>query len=100
MSLPDDPARQRVITLSVDVFVTLGILALFMALSFTLIAPFASILIWSVILAVALAPAFDWMNAKMGGRRGRTDASPEIYLVTSFANARQYFAPPLQRPSF
>ncbi len=72
MSLPEDPTRQRVITLSVDVFVTIGILALFMALSFTLIAPFASILIWSVILAVALAPAFDWMNAKLGGRRGRT----------------------------
>ncbi|MDF2231553.1 AI-2E family transporter [Albimonas sp. CAU 1670] len=72
MTHPEDPARQRVITLSVDVFVTIGILALFMALSFTLIAPFASILIWSVILAVALAPAFDWLNGKMGGRRGRT----------------------------
>ncbi|WP_339951162.1 AI-2E family transporter [uncultured Albimonas sp.] len=72
MTHPEDPARQRVITLSVDVFVTIGVLALFMALSFELIAPFASILIWSVILAVALAPAFDWLNARLGGRRGRT----------------------------
>ncbi|SDX66310.1 Predicted PurR-regulated permease PerM [Albimonas donghaensis] len=72
MSTPADPTRQRVVTLSVDVFVTLGVLALFMTFSFRLIAPFASILIWSVILAVALAPAFDWLNARMGGKRGRT----------------------------
>ncbi|MEE3102044.1 MAG: AI-2E family transporter [Pseudomonadota bacterium] len=72
MTHPVDPARQRVVTLSVDVFITLGVLTLFMVFSFRLIAPFASTLIWAVILAVALAPAFDWLNARLGGRRGRT----------------------------
>lgn len=72
MTHPVDPARQRVVALSVDVFVTLGVLALFITLTFELLAPFASTLIWSVIMAVALAPAFDWLNAKLGGRRGRT----------------------------
>jgi predicted PurR-regulated permease PerM len=34
-----------------------------------LVHPFISIVIWSVVLTVALYPAFDWMAHRLGGRR-------------------------------
>ncbi|HKK35848.1 MAG TPA: AI-2E family transporter [Paracoccaceae bacterium] len=66
MSQPD-PARQRVITLSVDVFVTLLIVAAFLFYSFRLVAPFVPMLIWAVILAVAIAPVHAWLAGRLGG---------------------------------
>jgi len=46
----------------------LGIVALFAYWSLTMIAPFAIIIIWAVILAVALYPAFQALNTALGKR--------------------------------
>ncbi|ODR93325.1 AI-2E family transporter [Sinorhizobium alkalisoli] len=46
----------------------LGIVALFAYWSLTLVAPFAIIIIWAVILAVALYPAFQALNMALGKR--------------------------------
>lgn len=53
-----------------DVSVRLGIVALFAYLSLTLIAPFAIIIIWAVILAVALFPLYAGLRRHLGGRSG------------------------------
>jgi predicted PurR-regulated permease PerM len=37
--------------------------------TFTLIAPFTPIILWSVVLTVALYPVFDWLSALLKGRR-------------------------------
>jgi predicted PurR-regulated permease PerM len=44
-------------------------LFLYSDLAFTLIRPFISIAIWSVVLTVALYPMYDWMVQHLGGRR-------------------------------
>ncbi|MCA1492038.1 AI-2E family transporter [Ensifer sp. NBAIM29] len=46
----------------------LGIVALFAYWSLTLVAPFAIIVIWAVILAVALYPAYQALSAALGNR--------------------------------
>lgn len=37
--------------------------------SLILIKPFLTVIVWSVIIAVAVYPAFDWLSRKLGGRR-------------------------------
>ena len=51
-----------------ELAIRLGVLGLLLYLALTLIQPFVSILIWSVIIAVALYPVFRWTADKLGGR--------------------------------
>jgi predicted PurR-regulated permease PerM len=46
--------------------ICLGLLAYW---SFILAKPFLTIIVWSVIIAVAIYPAFDWLSSKLHGRR-------------------------------
>jgi len=50
---------------SVDLAIRLGFLALVGYWSFRVIAPFATILLWSAILAVALYPLFEWLRRRI-----------------------------------
>ena len=50
---------------SVDLAIRLGFLALVGYWSFRVIAPFATILLWSAILAVALYPLFEWLRRRV-----------------------------------
>jgi predicted PurR-regulated permease PerM len=49
--------------------------------SWLLLQPFLSIMIWSVIFAVALYPVFDWLAAKLGGYRGVAAAAITIFSL-------------------
>ena len=49
--------------------IRLGVLGLLLYLAFTLIQPFITIAIWSIVLTVALYPVYDWMVRHLGGRR-------------------------------
>ena len=51
-----------------ELAIRLGVLGLLLYLALTLIQPFISILIWSVVIAVALYPVFRWTADKLGGR--------------------------------
>lgn len=55
--------------LALDIALHLGAIALFVFLVLDLIRPFAALLIWSVIVAAALHPAFLWLADRLGGRR-------------------------------
>ena len=50
---------------SVDLAIRLGFLALVGYWSFRVIAPFATILLWSAILSVALYPLFEWLRRRV-----------------------------------
>src|SRR5262247_819205 len=50
--------------------------------SFLLISPFLTIILWSIIIAVALYPIFDWLSAKLFGRRAL--AAVAITVFTFF----------------
>jgi predicted PurR-regulated permease PerM len=65
----DQSSRDQFTAASVELTIRLGILGLLLYLSFTLVRPFISIAIWSVVLTVALYPVYDWMVGRLGGRR-------------------------------
>ncbi len=48
--------------------IRLGLLAFLVYWSFVLVRPFIPIFAWSVVLAVALYPAFNWLSVHLGGR--------------------------------
>ena len=52
----------------IELAIRLGFLALLLYWSLTLIQPFISIFIWSVVIAVALYPLYQWTVRKFGGR--------------------------------
>jgi predicted PurR-regulated permease PerM len=52
----------------IQIAIRLGLLVLLIYWSFVLLRPFISILAWSVMLAVALYPAFNWLSSHLGGR--------------------------------
>ena len=58
--------QSKVVSLSVDVFVTLLVICLFGYLSFMFLAPFVTILIWATILTVALYPVYLWLRERLG----------------------------------
>jgi len=69
-STDHDPSRRDQLTaIWVDLTIRLGVLGLLLYLSVTLIRPFITIAIWSVVLTVALYPMYDWMVEGLGGRR-------------------------------
>lgn len=66
--LDEQLLRKRVITNSVDVFVTLALISLFVYFSLRILSPFISILLWAGIMAVALYPVFVALRDRIGGR--------------------------------
>ncbi|MBX9824153.1 MAG: AI-2E family transporter [Xanthobacteraceae bacterium] len=66
----DDPNDRRDPTAAwIEVTIRLAVLGLLLYLAFTLILPFITIAIWSIVLTVALYPVYDWMVRHLGGRR-------------------------------
>ena len=53
-----------------DLVIRLAVIGLFVYFSLTLLAPFAIMVIWAVILAVALYPAFEALRRWLGGHGG------------------------------
>lgn len=52
----------------VDLAIRLLFLGLFLYSALVMVAPLASVVIWAAILSVALYPAYDWLQEKLGGR--------------------------------
>lgn len=50
----------------VDLAIRLLFLGLFLYSALVMVAPLASVVIWATILCVALYPAFDWLQSKLG----------------------------------
>jgi predicted PurR-regulated permease PerM len=66
----DDPDGRYDLTATwIEVTIRLAVLGLLLYLAFTLIQPFITIAIWSIVLTVALYPLYEWMVRHLGGRR-------------------------------
>ena len=66
----NDPSCHDRLTASfIEIAIQLGAFGLLLYLSLVLVDPFISIAIWSVVLAVALYPVFEWMAFRLRGRR-------------------------------
>ena len=53
----------------VDLAIRLIFLGLFIYSAIVMVTPLASVVIWAIILSVAIYPLFDWLQAKLGGRK-------------------------------
>ncbi|GGO76709.1 AI-2E family transporter [Marinobacterium nitratireducens] len=80
-----------------DMFIRLGVIVLLLVLCARIFSPFAGLLTWALILAVALYPLHQRMANAMGGRQGRASTLmvlifvlllvvPTAMLGTSLAN--------------
>lgn len=63
----------------VDLAIRLLFLGLFIYSALVMVAPLAGVVIWAIILCIALYPAFDWLQKKLGGRKSL--ASTLLVLV-------------------
>jgi predicted PurR-regulated permease PerM len=61
--------------------IRIGCLALLAYWSWLLLQPFLSIIVWSIIFAVALYPVFDWLAGRLGGYRGVAAAAITIFSL-------------------
>jgi predicted PurR-regulated permease PerM len=59
-----DPIRKII-----EIVLRIGLLLLLIYWCFSIVKPFMDILIWAVIFAVALFPAYDWLQKKLGSRK-------------------------------
>lgn len=58
----------------IDTAIRLGAIAILFIATFNIVQPFVGIVMWSVIIAVSLYPAYIWMAGKLGGRHGAAAA--------------------------
>lgn len=66
---PDDQLQSRnPEQIAINTAIRLGVLVALLYVSFAIIRPFGSVLIWSAILTVATRPLFLWLRAQLGGR--------------------------------
>ncbi len=71
MDVGETPAEARQARTSeqvIQIAIRLALLAGLIYWSFVLLSPFIPILLWSVVLAVALYPAYDWLAVHLGNR--------------------------------
>jgi predicted PurR-regulated permease PerM len=61
--------RDRLAETYAELAIRLGLLGLFLYWSVILVRPFIAVIIWSAVLCVALYPVFEWIAARLGGRR-------------------------------
>ena len=66
----DETTRHLTSSLTVDVGIRIGVVALLLYWSLKVIGPFLTVGLWSAILTVALYPVSDWLAGRLGGRRG------------------------------
>jgi predicted PurR-regulated permease PerM len=66
---PRRHASERPSAAPIELTIRLGALALLLYLTYVLVRPFISMVIWSVVLTIAFYPVFDWLAALLNGRR-------------------------------
>lgn len=66
----DRQVREAMIRNSVDVFISVSVVALVGYMAISVIAPFLSVVVWAVIMAVGAYPAYRALAVWMGGRTG------------------------------
>ncbi len=62
------PARELAAPLAIQPVLRIAALGLLLYACVILLLPFISILVWSVVIAVALYPVFKWISVRLGGR--------------------------------
>ncbi len=64
--------QQQYVRVAVEIAIKLGVLALLVYISFLIVQPFLSLILWSVILAVAFFPVVEMISSKLSLSRKQT----------------------------
>ena len=67
---PTEEIQKGISSRLLDVLIRAGFIAVLAALCYTVFAPFLTLMVWAVILAVTLYPLHRWLARRMGGREG------------------------------
>ena len=67
--LPSPQNQESYITKAIEVVIRISVLALIVGWCFLIMAPFLSVIIWAVIIAIATYPIFNTLKRKLGDRR-------------------------------
>ena len=62
-------APASAIRTAVEIAIRLGAIALLVGWCLSIIAPFLGIVVWALIIAIASDEPFEWLCARLGGRR-------------------------------
>ena len=99
---PDDELQKRYSTRLLDVLIRAGFIALLAALCYIVFAPFLTLMVWAIILAVTLYPLHDALARRLGGRQGLAATivvlagcvliiTPTALLLNSFGSSLHEF---------
>ena len=80
--------RKDVSALAIDTAALIALIAFLSYIVILLLLPFATILLWAAILAVAVHPAFTWLEARLGGRKGLAATALSLGLLMRSWSAR------------
>src|SRR5882672_1859918 len=67
---PDADFERRVSSRLLDVLIRASLIAVLAALCYVVFAPFLTLMVWALILAVTLYPLHRWLARHVGGRQG------------------------------
>ena len=68
MTSETNPGDEAFLKRAVDATIRVGLILLLAGWCFQIVRPFVSPVIWGIIIAVAVYPAFRWLEAQLGGR--------------------------------
>ena len=71
MSSPEMEMEKRIASRLLDVFIRVGLVFALTMLCYKIFAPFLSLMVWALILAVTLYPLHQIIARKLGGKQGR-----------------------------
>jgi len=66
--MKDEQKLNSSVNTAVEIFIRLGFLILLLTWCFQLIFPFSGVIMWGIIMAIATAPFYDTINARLGDR--------------------------------
>ncbi len=102
------PEKKAYIGPAIDIAIRIGVIALLIALCFTILRPFISPVMWGIILAITLYPACRRLSSLLGGRIRLASAIitavmllgiilPSIQMVDSLVGGTKYINERIQR---
>src|SRR5215471_12399497 len=104
----DSPLEDRLAARLLDVLIKAGLILVLVLLCYQVFAPFISLMVWAVILAVALYPLHQALARRMGGRQGwaatliailgiALTVTPAAILLASMGDSVQHLVTSVQQ---
>ena len=105
---PSHPDDAVVTSRLLDLFIRAGVIGLLVALCFVVFAPFLTLMVWAVVLAVVLYPLQEMLARRFGGRQGLASTLlvvvgilvlvvPTALLMSSFGSSVKGFVDAVQQ---